>query len=125
MPGRSVPLAILFDRNVPRPLRRHISGHIVRVTEDEGWSTLTNGDLLAAAEQAGYDVLVTGDRNLRYQQNLNGRRLSLVVLSNPAWPVVRANLQRIIVAVDRATPGSDEEVGLPRPPLVRWPPPRA
>ena len=85
-----------------------MSGHAVRTTDDEGWSALANGDLLAAAERAGFDVLVTGDRNLTYQQNLSGRRLSLVVLSTPAWPVVRANLPRVIAAVERAAPGSYE-----------------
>ena len=102
-----------------------MTGHAVRTTDDEGWSVLTNGDLLAAAERAGFDVLVTGGRNPRYQQNLSGRRLSLVVLSNPAWPAVRANLPQIIAAVDRAVPGSYEEVILPRPPSRRQPPPMA
>ena len=125
MPESNVPLSVLFDRNVPRPLCQHLSGHAVRTTDDEGWYALTNGDLLAAAEHAGFNVLVTGDRNLRYQQNLSGRRLALVVLSNPAWPVVRVNLPRIIAAVDHAMPGGYEEVILPRPPLRRHPPPMA
>jgi hypothetical protein len=69
--------------------------------------------LLAAAEEAGFDVLVTADKNIRHQQNLTGRRLALVVLSTPQWPVVRLHLEIIAAAVDAATPGSYTEVELP------------
>jgi hypothetical protein len=80
-----VPL-ILLDKNIPWGVRPHLVGHTVRTTEDEGWSTLTNGDLLNAAEQADFDVMLTADTRIRYQQNLGGRRLALVVLTSPAWP---------------------------------------
>lgn len=90
---------VLFDRNVPRPSREHLTGCIVRTTDDEGWSTLTNGELLAAVERSGFDVMVTGDNNLRYQQNLSGRALALVVSLNPAWPVVRHGLALVVDAV--------------------------
>lgn len=112
---------VLFDRNVPRPSREHLTGCIVRTTDDEGWSALTNGELLAAAERSGFDVMVTGDNNLRYQQNLSGRALALVVLSNPAWPVVRHGLAFVVDAVNRAVPGSYEDVSFARPPRRRRP----
>ncbi len=99
-------------------------GHTVRTTEDEGWSGLENGDLLLAAEQAGFEVVLTADRRIRYQQNLVGRRLALVVLSSPAWPVVQAHIPDIKAAVDGAAPGSYQEVDLPRPLLRRRPVPK-
>ncbi len=86
---------------------------------------MSNGRLLAAAEGAGIDLMVTCDRNLSHQQNLSGRKLALVVLSNPAWPVVRENLPAVVEAVNRAGEGGYEEVAFPRRPLARrrWTPP--
>jgi hypothetical protein len=74
---------------------------------------LTNGALLAAAERAGFDVLLTADKNMRHRQNLTGRRIALVVLSTPQWPLVRLHLERIAAAVSAATPGSYAEVDIP------------
>ena len=110
---------VLFDKNIPWGIRPHLTGHTVRTTEDEGWSSLENGDLLSAAEQAGFEVMLTADRRIRYQQNLAVRRLALVVLSNPAWPIVHKHIPDIKAAVDAATSGSYQEVDLPRPPLRR------
>ncbi len=73
-----------------------------------------NGELLAEAERAGFDVLLTGDKNMRYQQNLTGHRIAIVVLSTPQWPVVRFNLETIAAAVNAATPGTYVEVQLKR-----------
>jgi hypothetical protein len=81
-----------------------------------GWRELTNGDLLSAAEQAGFDVMLTADTNLRYQQNLSERRISIVVLSTNAWPSLRDHAEKIAEAVDAAMPGSYAEVSIPRPP---------
>jgi len=69
--------------------------------------------LLNQAERAGFDVLLTADKNMRYQQNLAGRGIALVVLSTPQWPVVRLHLERITAAINAATPGSYVEVDLP------------
>jgi len=80
---------------------------------------LSNGDLLSAAERAGFDIMLTADRRIRYQQNLAGRRLALIVLSSPAWPVVKDHIPAIKAAVDAAIPGSYQEVDLPRPVLRR------
>ena len=65
------------------------------------------------AEQAGFDVFVTADKNMRYQQNLKGRTIAIVVLSTPQWPVVRLHLGRIAAAVNAAMPGSYVEVEIP------------
>lgn len=111
--------SVLLDKNIPWGIRPHLAGHTVRTTEDEGWSGLSNGDLLSAAERAGFDIMLTADRRIRYQQNLAGRRLALIVLSSPAWPVVKDHIPAIKAAVDAATPGSYQEVDLPRPVLRR------
>jgi hypothetical protein len=110
---------ILFDVNVPRPLARLLTRHDVELADALGWRELTNGDLLSAAEQAGFDLMLTADTNLRYQQNLSGRRISIIALSTNAWPIIRDNAERIVEAVDVATPGSYTDVSLPRSPLNR------
>jgi hypothetical protein len=70
--------SVLLDKNIPWGIRRHLAAHTVRTTEDEGWSGLSNGDLLSAAERAGFDVMLTADQRMRYQQNLAGRGLALI-----------------------------------------------
>ncbi len=93
-------MLILFDHVTPKGIARFLSGHTVTKAKDRGWDTLSNGDLLAVAEQAGFDMLVTADKNMRYQQNLEGRRIALVVLSTPQWPVVKLHLAKIAAAVN-------------------------
>jgi hypothetical protein len=74
-------MLILFDHVTPRGIARFLEGHSVTTAKDRGWDRLSNGDLLAAAERAGFDLLLTADKNMRYQQNLQGRRIAIVVLS--------------------------------------------
>jgi hypothetical protein len=104
---------ILFDNGTPAPLRYALKGHTVVEAIERGWDKLVNGELLAAAEAAGFEVLLTTDKNMRYQQNLKGRKIAFVVLGNSQWPVVRRYLERIIIAVDSATPGTYIEVDIP------------
>ena len=73
-------MRILFDQGTPVPLRPLLKGHTVRTAAEEKWDRLTNGELLAVAEAAGFDLLVTTDKNLRYQQNLECRKIGVVVL---------------------------------------------
>ena len=73
----------------------------------------TPGELLAEAEAAGFDLLVTTDKNIRQQQNLTGRRIAIVVLGNPQWPVLRLHVQQVVSAVNVATPGSFLVVDIP------------
>jgi hypothetical protein len=103
-------MLILFDHVTPGGIARFLRGHTVTKAKDRGWDTLTNGDLLAEAERAGFDVLLTADKNMPYQQNLTGRRIALVVLSTPQWPLVRLHIEKIAAAVNAATPGSYAEV---------------
>ena len=85
-------MLILFDRNTPRGLARHLVGHTVTQAKERGWERLTNGDLLAAAEQAGFDMLLTADKNMRYQQSLSGCKITLVVPGKSPWRLVRVDI---------------------------------
>jgi hypothetical protein len=91
---------ILFDANTPDPLARFFRGHEVMRADELGWQGLENGALFDAAEQAGFDILLTCDQNVRYQQNLTGRTLTLVILSSNHWPTLRRIAARIATAVD-------------------------
>jgi len=104
---------VLFDNNMPRQLRRSLSGHEVRTAGEMLWALLENGDLLRAAEDAGFDVMVTGDKNLSYQQNLAGRKLALVVLSTNSWKIIQQNTEVVVLAVNAATTGSFDFVTIP------------
>ena len=106
-------MLVLFDHSTPAPLTSYLIGHTVTEARDRGWDRLSNGDLLAEAERAGFDVLLTADKNIRHQQNLSGRRLAIVVLSTPRWPVVRLHGERIAAAVNAAAPGTYTEVNIP------------
>jgi glutamate racemase len=106
-------MLVLFDQGVPVPLRTFLKGHSVRTVAQEGWATLENGELLDSAEAAGFGVLLTTDKNLRYQQNLAGRAIAIVVLGKAHWPTLRPQVHRILAAVDLAQPGSYTEVDIP------------
>ena len=106
-------MLILFDHVTPSGIARFLPAHTVTKAKDGGWHTLTNGDLLTEAERAGFDVLLTADKNMRYQQNLRGRRIATIVLSTPQWPVVRLYVERVAAAVNAAKPGSYTEVEIP------------
>ena len=80
---------------------------------DRGWSELRNGELLDAAESDGFAVLVTTDKNLRYQQNLGLRRIAIVVLSTTSWPRIQRATARVAPVIDMAVAGSYTEVSVP------------
>jgi hypothetical protein len=105
---------ILFDHGTPKGLIRALAGHTVHTAQAKGWDTLTNGALLKVAEDAGFEVLVTTDRRIRYQQNLAVRPIALVVLiGSTKWSRVRQHTDRIAAAIAAATPGSYAEVKIP------------
>ena len=106
-------MLILFDQATPVPIRPFLKGHTVRTAAQQGWDTLQNGELLNAAEDAGFEMLLTPDKNMRYQQNLARRKIAVVVIGNPQWPVLRQHVQRVVTAVNAATPGSYTEVEIP------------
>jgi hypothetical protein len=103
---------VLFDQGTPAPLRHNLFGHAVETAFELGWGTFQNGALIAAAESHGFDVLLTTDKNLKYQQNLAGRRLAVIVLSTTSWPRIRGSAAKILEAVSSAAAGSYIEVAV-------------
>jgi hypothetical protein len=103
-------MRVLFDQATPVPIRSYLGGHSVRTAAQQGWDKLRNGDLLTMAEGAGFDVLLTTDKNMLYQQNLARRKIAIVVLSRQQWPELEPHIQRVVDAVNATTPGSYVEV---------------
>lgn len=97
-------MKVLLDHCVPRPLRRHLPGHSVKTAFQMGWDLVKNGDLIRAAE-AEFDVMISSDQNLRYQQNLKHRKLGLIILPTNNMPAVLELAPRIRAALDRTRPG--------------------
>jgi len=100
----------LLDENLDHRLRNQLGVHEVYTTSYMGWDGLKNGNLIRAAEERGFDVLLTGDQTLCYEQNLSGRRLAVIAISSVEWRIVKNHLAPIISAIDKATPGSFQAV---------------
>ncbi len=106
-------MRLLFDQGTPVPLRRVLGRHEVVTAYEQGWGTLQNGALLQAAEAAGFDAIVTTDQNLRYQQNLGGRRLAILVLLTTDWRLIRQFPGYVVQAIDALIPGAYHELAFP------------
>jgi hypothetical protein len=104
-------MRVLFDQATPVPIRTFLIGHTVRTAAQEHWDTLQNGDLLA--EHAGFEVFLTTDKNMRYQQNMAGRTIAVVVIGLQQWPALQPHVALVVAAVNAATPGSFTEVDIP------------
>jgi hypothetical protein len=103
---------ILFDHCVPAPLRRVLRFHTVSLAAELGWEDIDNGDLLAKAEAAGFDVLISTDQNIRYQQSLAGRRIALLILLKQNWPLLKPHAAKVATAVEEMGPGDYRELDL-------------
>ena len=106
-------MRILFDQGTPVPLRESLPHHEVSTAFERGWSKLKNGELLDAAEREGFEVLVTTDSNLRFQQNLVARRIAIVALLSTSWPRIEQAIAAVVGAIAATTPGSYTEVEIP------------
>ena len=106
-------MRILFDHGTPSGIARSLPGHEITEAIERGWDRITNGELLKVAEAAGFELLLTTDKGIRYQQNLKGRKIAIVVLGNSTWRVVRLYLNWVALAVNGATPGSFNELDIP------------
>ncbi len=107
-------MLVLFDNGTPRTLARYlIERHTVTEARARGWQELENGNLLSQAEAAGFEVLVTTDKNLSYQQNLTGRKIAVVVLGKGNWTLLQPYVAQVVAAINAATPGSFAEVNIP------------
>jgi hypothetical protein len=124
MPGGMPSIRILLDQNAPFGLRRLLAGHVVATAAGLGWSTIHNGDLIRAAEAAGFAVLITCDQNIRYQQNLAGRQLALIELTTNRWTTIREHIADVLAIIETAAPGSYATVRFPKPARRRRPYPR-
>ena len=100
-------MLVLLDEQLPRQLVPLLTGHDVRTVQQQSWAGLKNGQLLDVAEAAGFTVLVTGDRNLQFQQNLARRQLGVVVLCgvSNALEDLAALVPAAINAIDVVQPG--------------------
>ena len=106
-------MRILFDKGTPRPLRRRLFGHEVETSVERGWDTLANGVLMDRAEEAGFDVLLTTDQSIRYQQNMSNRQIAVVVLMNTSWPRMARNTEVVRIALEGLQPGELKDVQIP------------
>ena len=106
-------MRILFDHGTPSGIARALSGHQVTEAIERGWEKVSNGELIVAAEEEGFHLLLTTDKNIRYQQNLTARKIGIVVLGNSTWRIVRLYLDRTALVVNETAPGSYAEVDIP------------
>ena len=106
-------MRILFDQGTPIPIRQFLKDHFVSTASQQGWDRLSNGELLVVAEADGFELLLTTDKNISYQQNLAGHGIAIVVIGHPQWPVLQRYVQAVVEAINEAKPGSYCVVEIP------------
>lgn len=102
-------MRVLIDECLPRPLKSRLVGHDYRTVQEMGWDGVKNGRLLLLAEQ-DFEVFLTGDKNLRYQQNLATRQIAIVLLPTTHWPTIRLQVSVIQAVMDTVQPRQFIEV---------------
>ena len=103
-------MRILFDVNMPEPLRRYLTEHTVDTAREKGWAEVRNGNLLDNAEREGYEIMITADQSMRYQQNMAHRQIAVIVLLSNRWPRVQLKIEEIKAALEGMEPGEVREV---------------
>ena len=106
-------MKLLFDDGATKPIAAALDEHEVSLDRQIGWHEPENGELIQRAEDAGYQVLLSTDKNNRYKQNLSSRKISLVILGNTRWPLVKLQLDAVVRAIQASVPGSYIEVPIP------------
>jgi hypothetical protein len=106
---------VLLDEGVPAGLQRLLPGLSVRSVQGMGWAFLKDGAMIEAAEKAGFEVIITCDQSIRYQQNLSKRSLGWVVLKTNRWASIRTNPTMIADAAKAAGRGKIIELHFPLP----------
>ncbi len=96
-------MKILIDECVPRSIKRSLTGHSAHTIQELGYSSYENGDLIRIAEDE-FDLFITSDQNIRYQQNLTGRNLAILMLSTNKGSIIKANRERIFETVNNMKP---------------------
>ncbi len=107
-------MLILFDQGTPVAICDSLPEHTIKTAAEQGWSTLLNGDLLLAAEDAGFELFLTTDTNIPFQRNLKNRKLAIVVLTQNRWKLIRSIIPKIVAAIAHAKPGTCSVVEIPR-----------
>ena len=107
-------MKVLFDHNVPHKLRHLLIGHRICTADEMGWAELENGELITVAESSGFEVVITGDKNLSYQQNWKNRSLALIILTTNNWNIVKYDTDAVGAALETAAPGSIQIVTFKR-----------
>ena len=102
-------MRVLFDTCVPRPLRNSLTGYDIKTTQELGWDRLRNGELIEMAEEV-FDVLITSDQSLKYQQNLPARKLDIIVLPTNHLPSVLQLVPKMALALSEIFPGALLEI---------------
>lgn len=97
-------MKILFDQGTPAPLRHELTDHEVKTAVEMGWPELNNGELLDATERL-FDLFITTDQNLGYQQNITRRKLAILVLPTTSWPQIQKHSGQVVQAVSKIKPG--------------------
>jgi hypothetical protein len=103
---------VLVDECVPLKLVRLLGGHSFTTALEKGWGGFKNGRLLAMAEPE-FDLFLTCDRNLEYQQNLKGRKIAILLLSTNHWPTLKGQVALVRAELDKARPGEFARVEIP------------
>ena len=103
-------MRILFDHNTPRPLCHHLTEHTIDIADEMGWAAIRNGNLLDNAEREGYEIVISADQSMRYQQNIARRQVGVVVLLSNRWPDVQMRIEDIRAALEGIQPGELREV---------------
>ena len=98
-------MRVIFDQGTPAPLRKFLPSHQIVTAHEQGWRTLKNGDPIAAAEAEGFEIFVTTDSNLRYQQKLDARSLAIVVLMSTSWPKIQSRMPAVIAGIESVSRG--------------------
>jgi len=106
-------MRVLFDQGTPVPLRKFLQYHQIETAFERGWAFLKNGELLNEAEKYGFEIFITTDQNLRFQQNLVRRKIAVIVLSSTSWPRIQKIVSNISQSVNTALPGSFHEIIVP------------
>lgn len=99
-------MKVLLDENLPHRLRKALAAHEVFTVRYQGWSGLKNGELLKTAERGGFELFLTGDQTISYEQNLASCRIAILVLSAIECHIISASLSAILAAIDAAEPRS-------------------
>jgi hypothetical protein len=106
-------MRVIFDQGTPVPLRNALPQHVVETAYERGWQSLSNGELLEAAEAAGFELLVTTDQSLQYQQNLTKRRIRILVLKTASWPKIERHTHEVVRMIDGMAAGEYREISFP------------